>query len=108
MNNNNMVWSGVVLLAMFVIVIATVSITKKYEQDSITKTVMQNTTTTEFRDDYMSGCMEDGAGYSFCSCTYEKLIGVYGYDGLMKESIKFAQTNKLPEEMSSVVTQCLE
>lgn len=96
------------LLFLTVVIISTVSIVKKYEQDSVVSTVMKTTSIDDFKNDYMSGCMEEGAGYGFCNCTFESLVKSYGYDGLMKESIEYAKTGVLSKKMSSVVTQCLE
>lgn len=105
---NNILITAFIILATVLVTTAIIGISLKSEQDTLLSTVMENTTITEFQDDYMTGCMEEGASYKFCSCTYEGLLKTYGYEGFVKESLEYVKTNKLSEKMSNVVAQCLE
>ncbi len=59
----------------------------------------------QFRDEFMEGCSEEGATDQYCSCTYDGLIGLYGFDGLTDNIGRLART-EFSEADLAVVKSC--
>lgn len=59
----------------------------------------------QFRDEFMEGCSEEGATDQYCSCTYDGLIGLYGFDGLTDNIGRLART-EFSEADLAVVRNC--
>lgn len=59
----------------------------------------------QFRDEFMEGCSQEGAANEYCSCTYDGLIGLYGFDGLTDNIGRLART-EFSEADLAVVKSC--
>ena len=59
----------------------------------------------QFRDEFMEGCSQEGAANEYCSCTYDGLIGLYGFDGLTDNIGRLART-EFSEADLSVIRNC--
>lgn len=59
----------------------------------------------QFRDEFMEGCSGEGATDQYCSCTYDGLIGLYGFDGLTDNIGRLART-EFSEADLSVIRNC--
>lgn len=59
----------------------------------------------QFRDEFMEGCSEEGATDQYCSCTYDGLIGLYGFDGLTDNIGRLARV-EFSEADLAVVKSC--
>lgn len=59
----------------------------------------------QFRDEFMEGCSQEGAANEYCSCTYDGLIGLYGFDGLTDNIGRLART-EFSEADLAVVRNC--
>lgn len=59
----------------------------------------------QFRDEFMEGCSGEGATDQYCSCTYDGLIGLYGFDGLTDNIGRLART-EFSEADLAVVKSC--
>ena len=59
----------------------------------------------QFRDEFMEGCSQEGAADQYCSCTYDGLIGLYGFDGLTDNIGRLART-EFSEADLAVVKSC--
>jgi hypothetical protein len=60
-----------------------------------------------FKEEYMKGCITEGATYAYCDCTYDFMENKVGYKKLVELSIEFMETNKLPDIMLEAVSVCL-
>jgi len=59
----------------------------------------------QFRDEFMEGCSQEGAANEYCSCTYDGLIGLYGFDGLTDNIGRLARV-EFSEADLAVVKSC--
>ena len=60
-----------------------------------------------FKDNYMEGCLgEDNTQFSYCNCTYEKLLSKLGKAGFMKMAIKYAEDKEFSDVMVEVYSDC--
>ena len=59
----------------------------------------------QFRDEFMEGCSQEGAANEYCSCTYDGLIGLYGFDGLTDNIGRLARV-EFSEADLSVIRNC--
>jgi len=59
----------------------------------------------QFRDEFMEGCSGEGATDQYCSCTYDGLIGLYGFDGLTDNIGRLARV-EFSEADLSVIRNC--
>jgi len=59
----------------------------------------------QFRDEFMEGCSQEGAANEYCSCTYDGLIGLYGFDGLTDNIGRLARV-EFSEADLAVIRNC--
>ena len=60
----------------------------------------------EFRDNFMSGCMEDGTVEN-CSCYYDSMLGQLGYDGIIDLGVEYLKTEQIPKKViDGIVKDC--
>lgn len=61
---------------------------------------------TEFKNEFMKGCVSEKANYSSCSCLYEDLLNKLGENGLIKMAVKYADDEIVPDELVNSAKQC--
>jgi hypothetical protein len=61
----------------------------------------------EFKNEFMSGCMEDG-NYAFCSCAYDEIVNSVGLNGIMEIGLEYEYTGKLPKEATQAIIKCID
>lgn len=73
------------------------------------KTEINREARIELKNDYMAGCMEEGGedAYNFCDCSFDELMEMLGYDGIVKQSIDYATTGNFSDEMLRAVANCI-
>lgn len=67
--------------------------------------VPETTDTTAYRQNFLDGCISEGANMSYCSCTYDGLVGLYGFQGLIDVSNKISEGNFTTQE-NAVIRRC--
>jgi hypothetical protein len=51
------------------------------------------------REEFLSGCISENTTYAYCNCAYEAIYKDLGEEQFMKQSVDFALTDELPEEL---------
>ncbi len=58
-----------------------------------------------FKTEYMEGCSENGAYNEYCSCSYDGLVGIYGFNGLLDNVGRLAR-EEFSEADMEVINRC--
>lgn len=75
-----------------------------FKEDKVTVPLENNKT--EFRDDFMSGCLEDGT-VEDCSCYYDSILGQLGHDGIIDLATEYLKTEQIPKKViDGIVKDC--
>lgn len=69
--------------------------------------VKVNTYEVDFKNSFVSGCVDDVTTFTQCDCSYDKLLEKYGFDGLYRVSKEYDETQILPDGAVEAITECL-
>ena len=65
----------------------------------------------ELKEFFIEGCMDEGANYTYCNCTYSKIINDYGEEALIEMSLQIegdGLSQKNLRRVTNVVSSCLK
>jgi hypothetical protein len=68
-----------------------------FKEDKVTVPLGTNYNT-EFKDNFMTGCMEEGTK-EVCTCYYNSMLGQLGYDGLIDLASDYLKTEQIPTKL---------
>jgi hypothetical protein len=60
------------------------------------------------KEGFIDGCISEDATYSYCSCSYDKLMDAWGVDKFVTVSIQYEETGELPDGTINLISQCLD
>jgi hypothetical protein len=63
-------------------------------------------TSQEFREGFMEGCIGDDATYQECDCAYTKLENKYGTQGILDLSAEYIKTEQIPADAVAEILVC--
>jgi hypothetical protein len=58
------------------------------------------------REGFMSGCVTESSFYTFCSCSFDKLLTTWGADKFVNISLEYNVTGKLPDGTVGIISEC--
>jgi hypothetical protein len=71
-------------------------------------TIPLATTQDTFKEDFMSGCTEEGT-YENCNCYYNSLVNRLGKEGLVNLSLNYMQTEQISADVfTKVYSDCIK
>lgn len=65
------------------------------------------TTQETFRTDYLQGCTLNPGLAEYCNCTYDRLVQLYGNEGLVQASSRLEAGNFSAED-KAIIYDCLD
>lgn len=58
------------------------------------------------RQEYISGCMDEGAGQAYCSCTLTYLEGRHSRRDIMQMGLDYERNGQIPSPMWEAIEAC--
>ena len=81
----------------------------KVENNEVEQSTLQDSSkTSEFKTAFVGGCLGEGGGLEYCSCTYDSLIKNMGVEGLMYESIDYMEAEKLSDNLKAELVKAIK
>lgn len=60
-----------------------------------------------FRTEYLQGCTLNPGLAEYCNCTYDRLVQLYGHEGLIQASSRIGEGNFSAED-KAIIYDCLD
>lgn len=77
-----------------------------FKEDKVTVPLETNSKT-EFRDGFMSGCLEEEGTVQDCNCYYNSILGQLGHDGIIDLATEYLKTEQIPKKViDGIVKDC--
>lgn len=95
-----------ILATTVVLFVALLIIGLSIEDEPVKQTTNSSSLDT-FRNNFMSGCNEDGKNYPYCSCAFYDLMKQNGEDKLLKISMQYAVDGIIPQELIDSANECI-
>ena len=59
-----------------------------------------------FENDFIAGCVDEGATYTQCSCAFDSLLDEYGSIGLLEMAIEYDEGKEMPNRAIAATLKC--
>jgi hypothetical protein len=102
--DNFKVWAKNALVILGVLFILLVSY--MLGEDSVNK--KRDTLPSDFKEEYMIGCIDEDTSWEFCECGYNYLNDNYTNKQILDASLEYIETDEVPDEMMNAAKACID
>ena len=70
------------------------------------QTSSKPTIESQFKEDYLEGCVIEEEYREYCECTYDYMYDKHGYDGVLEIAVDYLEDGKMTSEMIEAIDEC--